>query len=127
MWILADSINSVPDVKNAIKNKLEISFFPEGGSLVDGVPSVVAFKVTDAYGRGCDVTGEIFTSDGEFVTAFRSSHKGMGTFLLTPVSGTRYLRLPQIRKGDTIVGEVPVSFHEGLVLKFQEIKTRELL
>jgi hypothetical protein len=61
-----------------VKNKFEVSFFPEGGSLVDNVPSVVGFKAVNASGSSCDVSGEVYSSTGELVTTFKSVHKGMG-------------------------------------------------
>ena len=47
----SDSINAISDSVNYKKNKIEISFFPEGGSLVDNVSSVVAFKAVNAIGK----------------------------------------------------------------------------
>ena len=115
-------------VINASTKKAEISFFPEGGSLVDGVPSVVAFKVTDANGRGLDVNGEIYTSGGEFVTAFRSSHKGMGVLFADASSREQGIgRSPEIRRGDSVMGEVPRSYPIGLGLNISTNKNKELL
>ncbi len=56
-------------------NKLEISFFPEGGSLVEDVPSVVGFKAVNNSGEGCDVTGELHSATGELISTFKSAHK----------------------------------------------------
>jgi hypothetical protein len=72
---------------NGEQGTIEMDFFPESGSLVDNVPSVVAFKAVDAEGKGCNVTGTVYSSSGEMVTMFRSSHLGMGSFALKPVSG----------------------------------------
>ena len=63
----SDTINAISDSVNYKKNKLEISFFPEGGSLVDNVSSVVAFKAVNAIGKGCDVSGKIYSSSGELI------------------------------------------------------------
>ena len=43
-----------------VENKIQISFFPEGGSLVDNVSSIVAFKAANNLGKGCDVSGKIY-------------------------------------------------------------------
>ncbi|TAL60305.1 MAG: hypothetical protein EPN88_16170, partial [Bacteroidetes bacterium] len=67
----SDAVNAFSDSVNLIKNKLEINFFPEGGSLVDNVPSLIAFKAINAHGTGCDVTGKIYSSTGELVTTFK--------------------------------------------------------
>jgi hypothetical protein len=123
----SDTLNSEPQTENSLKNKSEISFFPEGGSLVDAVPSIVAFEVSDRYGKAIDVKGEIFTSEGEFVTAFKSTHNGMGIFSLTPISGTRYRAIVYNSKGDTVTGTVPESFPTGIVLNVTGNKNKELL
>ena len=86
-----DASKTFSDTTDYIKNKLEISFFPEGGSLVDDVTSIVAFKAVNALGEGCDVSGEIYSSSGEKITSFKSTHKGMGTFPMTPVTGLNLL------------------------------------
>lgn len=123
----SDTLNSASQTENSLKIKPEISFFPEGGSLVDAVPSIVAFKVSDSNGKAIDVNGEIFTSEGEFVTAFKSMHKGMGTFPLTPVTGKRYLAIAYNTKGDTVTGTVSESFPTGIVLNVTGNKNKELL
>lgn len=123
----SDTINTVSQTENSGSNKPEISFFPEGGSLVDGVQSLVAFRATDAGGNAIDVNGEIYSSEGDFVAAFKCSHKGMGSFLLTPLQGTRYVAIAANPKGDTIVGEIPRSFGKGFVLNVSGNKNRELV
>ena len=44
-----------------VENKTQISFFPEGGSMVDNVSSIVAFKAVNYLGKGCDVSGKIYS------------------------------------------------------------------
>lgn len=111
--VLSDSIKY-------IINKLEISFFPEGGSLVDNICSVIAFKAIDAQGAGCDVTGEIYSSTGEIITTFKSTHLGMGTFTLKPVSGLKYYAIVKNLTGDIIKCEIPGSFPTGVVLNISK-------
>jgi hypothetical protein len=46
--------------KKAMKaKKVNLKFFPEGGNLVKGVPSQVAFEATDAYGNPITLFGRI--------------------------------------------------------------------
>jgi hypothetical protein len=46
------------DVGENERNKIELYFFPEGGSPVDNVSSIISFKAVDNRARGCDVTGQ---------------------------------------------------------------------
>ena len=112
----SDAIKEFSDSTNYNRNKPEISFFPEGGSLVDNVTSVVAFKAVDDHGYGYYVSGEIYSSAGDIVTTFKSAHKGMGTFSLTSVPGLRYYAVIKNRTGDLTRYDIPKSFSTGVVL-----------
>lgn len=60
--------------------KLNLSFYPEGGYLVEGVPVRVAFEATDALGNPVDVSGRIVDGKKREVTTFRTNHEGKGVF-----------------------------------------------
>ena len=60
--------------------KVNVSFYPEGGDMVKGLPCRVAFKVTgsDAFGKeGTLVVSGVWDS-------IRTVHDGMGSFIITP-------------------------------------------
>ncbi|OWP64762.1 hypothetical protein CDA63_03105 [Hymenobacter amundsenii] len=65
---------------------LDAAFFPEGGHLVRGLQSKVAFKVTDRRGRGVAATGTVLDAQGAPVATFSTRRHGMGSFLLTPAA-----------------------------------------
>ncbi len=98
------------------EKNVDLSFFPEGGSLVDNVSSIVAFKAVDALGKGCDVYGEVYSSAGEMVTEFRSTHLGMGSFVLKPIPGLSYYSLIKGPDNNDIKSEIPKSFATGVTL-----------
>jgi hypothetical protein len=108
------------------KNKLEVSFFPEGGSLVENVPSVVGFKAVNNSGASCDVSGELFSSTGELVTTFKSVHNGMGRFTLTPALGLDYYAIVRNLSGDVVRKKIPKCFPSGLVLNISKNQTNKL-
>ena len=68
----------------------DVSFFPEGGQLINGVPSVLAFKAIKRNGLSESVTGHIEDGEGNIVANFESMHKGMGKVLLLPEQGKTY-------------------------------------
>ena len=74
----------------ATNSKKSITFFPEGGSLVDGLASLVAFKTTDEYGNGLKTNGSIISSKGDTITTFQSTEVGMGSFAFTPNANEQY-------------------------------------
>lgn len=65
-----------------------LGFFPEGGDLVEGIESNMAFKAYDQRGLPFNVEGQVQDAKGAKVADFKSIHDGMGSFrLLSPVSG----------------------------------------
>ena len=73
-----------------LKEELDFQFFPEGGKLVNGLESKVAFKAIGTDGLSREVKGIIKSGDGEEVSSFGSSHKGMGAFLFKPETNKQY-------------------------------------
>jgi hypothetical protein len=71
-------------------HQMDISFFPEGGSLLAGVRNLVAFKAIDENGTGIPVKGKVLDNRGKTVEVFKSQYKGMGRMHLNPARGRSY-------------------------------------
>jgi hypothetical protein len=71
-------------------DNIDVQFFPEGGRLVNGLQSKVAFKAIGTDGLSRDIKGIIETAEGDSVTAFTCAHRGMGSFYLNPLKDERY-------------------------------------
>lgn len=67
-----------------------VRFYPEGGSLVEGLSSIVAVKAEDVYGNGIPAKGSIISSAGDTVSHFNCDTLGMGLFAMLPVGGQSY-------------------------------------
>ncbi len=122
-----DGSETVTDEVEYLRNDITLNFFPEGGSLVDNVSSVVAFKPVDNSGMGCEVSGKVYSSSGDLITSFRSSHHGMGSFLLRPLPGLKYYSV--FRGADSINrrAELPMSFPQGATLSVSKNQNNELM
>ncbi|ADQ78737.1 hypothetical protein Palpr_0581 [Paludibacter propionicigenes WB4] len=68
------------------EKKVTVKLFPEGGHLVQGLSSRVAFEATDAYGNPIDITGEIIGENKESLVYFKTTHAGRGVFTYTPAN-----------------------------------------
>ncbi|HEY5407530.1 MAG TPA: hypothetical protein VIJ92_10585 [Ginsengibacter sp.] len=101
-------------------------FFPEGGNLVNGLNSTVAFKINDNYGKGVDCEGMIIDQSNDTVARFRSSHFGMGQFLLTPQNGKHYKAVIMINDSSIITKELPEAYDKGYVMHVSEVDTHQL-
>lgn len=73
--------------KSTTKHRFDL--FPEGGSLIDGINTMVAFKST--YGNGIpeEVSGKVL-EDGNQIAEIHCIHDGMGSFVVTPQLGKKY-------------------------------------
>lgn len=70
------------------ERNVSIRFYPEGGHLVTGLPSRVAFEATDGAGQPLDVAGgRIVGADGMTRAEFSTLHDGRGVFDYTPAAG----------------------------------------
>ena len=71
------------DIPQPKKDKLLVTFYPEGGHLVAGVENRVAFEAVDQYGEAINISGTITGGDGHSQT-IQTEHMGRGLFTITP-------------------------------------------
>jgi len=76
----------------------DVSFYPEGGHLIAGQMSNVAFKAVNSNGTASNITGEITDSKGNSITKFKTYHDGMGEFTFVPQPDEHYQAV--CRNGD---------------------------
>jgi hypothetical protein len=100
--------------KTVPKNFLQ--FFPEGGDLVQGVESRVAFKATDVHGLPYNVSGEIVDSKDRSVAKFSSMHDGMGFFTIKPDAKEQYKAIWKDAGGKSQQTTLPAAKKDGFVL-----------
>ncbi|QKG53796.1 hypothetical protein [Hymenobacter sp. BRD67] len=99
----------------------DLQFFPEGGSLVQGLTSKVAFRLTNQAGKGLDATGLVRNSRGAIVATFRSLRFGLGSFSFTPADAdVAYLAEVRLANGTVITARLPVAAAHGYVLHLEE-------
>ena len=97
------------------REKLSLRFFPEGGQLVEGVTSQVAFKAESKNEGNIQLSGTLYTKEGQEITSFETLHDGMGAFEYTPSA------LPAIAKvnfqGKQYEFTLPKALPSGYILK----------
>lgn len=103
------SINQREEVSK--KDSLRFDIFPEGGNLVSGIPTRLAFKATDGKGHPVDVEGILF-QDEQPISHFKSSHNGMGVFYFTPSVEKKY----RIELKDGKRYSLPEIYSQGMSL-----------
>ena len=65
------------------KEDLLVSFFPEGGHLIEGVPNHVAFEVTNQHGEAVNIKGTIEVDESKMLDV-KTEYMGRGSFVVTP-------------------------------------------
>ncbi len=102
--------------KLTVTPSYNLVFFPEGGDLVNGLTSIIAFKATDQEGTPIDVSGNIIDNKGKQLAAFSSVHDGMGYFSLQPDDGVKYKAVWKDKKGVAHETFLPDAKKTGMVL-----------
>ena len=95
----------------------DVSFFPEGGYLIDGYDCCVAFKALGDDGGSVEVTGVLKNDREEVVDTLRTLHGGMGCLRFTPHTGERYYAECTMAGGKTERFDLPASRNTACVLK----------
>lgn len=88
-WYPLHTALAAPEVveEEFMDDSLRITFYPEGGALVEGLPSTVAFEVRDEMGGKREVSGWITEGRNKEIIRFSTVGRGRGVFRLTPQSG----------------------------------------
>lgn len=91
--VMIDYNGSTESISRSIPivlNKIKLQLFPEGGDLVSGLQSKVAFRALNEFDKPADIEGIVLTEKGVKVASFNSFHQGMGAFDFIPQSGETY-------------------------------------
>jgi len=91
IWI-AKSLKTedLTDKSQTDYSKIDVTFLPEGGNLVENVLNTIAFKAIDSNGKGIYVSGKIRNDRGDTISSFSSRYLGMGKFVMMPEDGENY-------------------------------------
>lgn len=117
--------------KNAIKTtpsnhtetkqsfKENIQFFPEGGSMLENAPSIVAFKAVNANGNNLGVEGVITNKSGETIAKL-SSQNGKGIFFIQPEVTQIYTASGVYSNGQKFSATLPKVLSNGYSIRVVE-------
>lgn len=105
---------------------LNVQFLPEGGWMLQGIESRVAFQCKDVFGKPADIKGAIYDSEGNKIIDFESAYSGMGVLSFKPLAGMTYhARIKRIAEEDLKV-DLPVVLVSGSVIKGIQISKESL-
>ena len=94
------------------REKLHVTFYPEGGNLVEGLPCHVAFEAVDQNGEAVNLRGTL--GEGPTATTLATEYMGRGSFVVAPTG-----RLPKARftwHGHDYSFDLPRAIRQGVAL-----------
>jgi len=107
---------AVKPLKKGTLNKADIQFLPEGGTLVAGNYSTVAFKAVAPNGLGLAIKGTLTDNESNEVTTFATAHLGMGAFSFVPQAGKTYTANITYASGLTQAIDLPKAVNSGYTI-----------
>jgi hypothetical protein len=110
-----------------VMKTVSLGLYPEGGSLVDGVPGRVYFMAKTPIGKPADIEGNVLDDRGQVVASFASVHDGMGRFELVPAADRRYHVEITRPVGIVTRVDVPAARPDGCVLRAAEPRGADTL
>ena len=103
-----------------VVDALELSFFPEGGTMVEGLPTRVYFEALNPLGKPADVEGRIVDDHGQAVARFRTHDRGVGRIDFTPSTGRTYHAEVTRPAGIAEHYALPLAEEDGCVLRHHD-------
>ncbi|RZL50981.1 MAG: TonB-dependent receptor [Pedobacter sp.] len=125
---------TLPDKKKVVKTipiktktfEADLQFFPEGGNLIDGLPSKIAVKSINNNGLGENVKLTIYDNEKIEILNFETTYLGMGSFFFTPMTGKTYQAKAKFANGLEKIFDLPKSAASGYVVTVNNIDTTKM-
>ncbi len=106
--------------------KALVKFYPEGGNMVNGLPSSVSWEVKDLQNRPIELKAVLLKNTNVIDTIETSSY-GIGKFTLRPQLGVNYaVKLIYPNLIDTIYN-LPIAIDKGLTLTVENAVVKDTL
>lgn len=103
---------------------LDVQFLPEGGHLVEGLSSRVAFKAVDQTGRGIAINGFVLNLKNDTISGLNPEHLGMGVFKIKPEPGETYTAYVRQGTGPYTRYPLPAAQPRGYVMNVDNITNK---
>ncbi|QRR02255.1 hypothetical protein [Dyadobacter sandarakinus] len=109
-----------PGTEEVADEGYDVQFFPEGGHLVQGIESKVAFRAIGPDGKGLTFQGALVNSRNDTVARFTPERSGIGFFVFTPEKDEQYKAAVRNKRGQWSAYEFPAAEMVGYVMRLRE-------
>ena len=121
--VLTQSDGSMP---GRVKTTTTMKFYVEGGDLVNGLSSLVAFEVLDQNGKPITIRGAIRNASNIVRDSISTQYNGMGSFRLKPVAGESYTAYWKDEFGEMHKTSLPAAKSSGIVMHLDAYRNGEI-
>ncbi|MGK7391045.1 MAG: MG2 domain-containing protein [Candidatus Cyclobacteriaceae bacterium M2_1C_046] len=119
--------NTITKANDNYEGQTDIRFYPEGGEMVNGIQSKVAFKAVGPDGLSRVIEGKIVDDSGTVISEIESNILGMGAFSFIPQEDRSYfaivegreIALPKAKDYGLVMGVTNISGSDELLLGVQ--------
>jgi len=102
----------------------DVTFYPEGGSLMQGTFCKVAFKAMKSNGQATPVSGVIYDQDGNKIRTMETTHLGMGVFLHQSEKNKTYYAVCENEQGQSKRFDLPAALDKGYALSISSSRDK---
>jgi hypothetical protein len=120
--------NPSPSItKKPVILKTKVETFPEGGMLVNGLTTQIAFKATNQYGLPVFIKGFLVNDKNKVLDTLHVKHDGMGSFILVPKADEKYQLNWTDENGKTGISPIIVNKTEGARISIKTTNDKALV
>ncbi len=110
-------------IKKDDKNySLDVTFLPEGGTFVSGVPCRMAVIATSKIQKSDSIeySGIVYDEDNQKISFFNSEFRGRCSFMIVPFTEEKYHVVIKDQKGSEKTFQLPEIKDKGYVLRVED-------
>lgn len=108
------------------KHKAAVQFYPEGGNLVQGLPSMVGWEIKDQQQMPV-ATKAFLMENSQIIDTIETNSYGIGNFSLKPKINTQYsVKLIHSGLADSVY-YLPKAIAKGIVINLQKAVVKDTL
>lgn len=102
---------------------IDVTFYPEGGNIIKGIPVKIAFEARDKKGYPIDVKGAIIRESKDTVVEFITQHEGKGSFTIIPDGRPQYAVIDYDGKTNKL--KLPETLPNGFSLSVDNLSNKD--
>lgn len=121
------NISTAATPRKPVVYKTKVETFPEGGFLVSGLTTRIAFKATNQFGNPVYVKGVLVNDKNKVLDTIKARHDGMGSFFLLPAPQENYRINWTDEYGKIGSTPIPVTKTQGARLSIRTTNEKALV